>query len=59
LILAGHLLLLSALVVLIYIAIYEDTQNYSSYAYGGGFQRARMAPWWSPRRPTLIMPAMR
>ena len=40
LILAGHLLLLSALVVLIYIAVYEDTQNYSSYAYGGGFQRA-------------------
>ena len=40
LVLAGHLLLLSALVVLIYIAVYEDTQNYSRYAYGGGFQRA-------------------
>lgn len=39
LVLAGHLILLSSIVLLIYFAVYEDTQSYSSY-YAGSFQRA-------------------
>jgi len=39
LILAAHLFLLSGLTFIIYISIYEQSQMYSGYYYGGGFQR--------------------
>lgn len=40
LVLAGHLILLSAVVFLIYFAVYEETQSYNRYAYGSSFQRS-------------------
>jgi len=39
LILAGHLILLSAIVFFIYFAVHEDAQSYGRYSYGGNFQR--------------------
>ncbi|MEM7031054.1 MAG: ABC transporter permease subunit, partial [Chloroflexota bacterium] len=40
LVLAAHLILLSAIVFLVYLAVYEDTQSYGRYSYAGNFQRA-------------------
>lgn len=43
-ILAGYLFLLSALALIIYMVIYEQTQNYGqNYYYGGGFQQMLQA----------------
>ena len=39
LILAAHLFLLSALAFIIYLTVYEQTQTYNYYGYGGGFQQ--------------------
>ena len=39
LVLAAHLILLSSIVFLIYFTVYQETQSYSSYNYGGNFQR--------------------
>ena len=43
LVLAGHLLLLGAVVFLIYLAVYEEAQSFSRYGYGGSFQRSLQA----------------
>lgn len=40
LILAGHLILISTVVFLIYFAIYEDAQSYSRFSYNSNFQRS-------------------
>ena len=39
-VLAAHLLMLSGIVFLIYLTIYEDTQSSSRYYYAGNFQQA-------------------
>jgi len=40
LILAGHLFLISAVVFLVYLAVYEDAQSYSRFSYYSNYQRA-------------------
>lgn len=38
-VLAAHLFILSALILIIYAVVYQDTQSYSRYYYSGSFQR--------------------